>query len=373
MPAYRRLALLLGPRTLTRSFANPIAPPASLGPALALPLALALATPAVSGAQESYAMRAECKGAVRNSPESRAAAERFVSQRLQAFVPKPEQSLRLKSLELQAQQVLNAFYGINVTCEQYLYGKMPQADADRSLSGYERTIADFLHDLGSETSVLAARGQVTDMEAIRKQMTDVGTTARQSALAGEEELAEEARQKLVNAVVTFSGAFREACFDQTFDPRIAMALERQNELLGTGIDVTPCANRKFSADGTGGEIVWHFTHCGPGYGDWKIETSGPLTGKGTGSIAPDLKGTWSVAEDNPERDVRVTYSGNLSLTMKPRQGPDDVPVIDQLFVQATESTVTSAGEVFRTPVDLSGLRFVVKASDKPCRPEEESH
>jgi hypothetical protein len=63
---------------------------------------------------------------------------------------------------------------------------------------------------------------------------------------------------------------------------------------------------------------------GPGYRDWKIETSGPLTGKGTGSIAPDLKGTWWVAEDDPEGDVHVTYSVNLSLTMKPRQNPDAV-------------------------------------------------
>ena len=101
-------------------------------------------------------------------------------------------------------------------------------------------------------------------------------------------------------------------------------------------------------------VLWHFSHCGPGFGDWKIETSGPLTGKGTGSVAPDLKGTWFVDEDNPEQDVKVTYSGNLWLTMKLARGPDDIPVMYQLHLEATQSTVTSGDEVFRTNVNLTG-------------------
>ncbi len=66
------------------------------------------------------------------------------------------------------------------------------------------------------------------MERIRKTMTDIGTTARQAALMGEEELAEESRQKVVDAVVRFSQAFQTACYEQTFDPRIAIALERHS-------------------------------------------------------------------------------------------------------------------------------------------------
>ncbi len=235
-----------------------------------------------------------------------------------------------------------AFYGISATCEQYVARKLAQDDADRALSGFEQTIVDFLRDVGNDAIAVAGRGQVADLDRIRKTMTDIGSAGRQAALLGDDELADQAWQKMVDAVVSFSRTFAEACFAQTFDPRIAMAIERQNELLGTGIDVTPCANRKFSADGTGADITWHFTHCGRGgVGEWKISTDGPLRGKGTGAVAPDLKGTWFVDEDNPERDVKVTYAGSLSLTMKPTQGPDDLPVIDRLFVQATQSTVSS--------------------------------
>ncbi|MEO7987498.1 MAG: hypothetical protein ABI766_13280, partial [Gemmatimonadales bacterium] len=142
----------------------------------------------------------------------------------------------MHSLELQAEQVKLAFYGISSTCEQYLAGSMAQEGADLSLSGFEQTIANFLHDLGK---------------------TDIGTTGRQAALFGEDELAEESRKKLVDALVTFSRAFvNEACYSQNFDVRIAMGLARQNEMLGTGIDVTPCANRKFTAEGKGADILW---------------------------------------------------------------------------------------------------------------------
>jgi hypothetical protein len=79
-----------------------------------------------------------------------------------------------------------------------------------------------------------------------------------------------------------------------------------------------------------------------------------------------------VNEDNPERDVNVTYSGDIWLTLKPAQGPDDIPVIDQLHLVATESIVRGDGKVYRTPLNMPGLTFVVKTSDKPCRPEEEA-
>ena len=335
-----------------------------------LAFAAVAAAPLSAQAQRSRAMAVECRGAAADTPASRQRADAWVRERLQAFVPRADRSLRMRSLELQAEQVRLAFYGISSTCGQYLAGTMPRADADLALHGFEQTIANFLHDLGNDAVAAAGSGQVAEMEGLRRTMTDIGAAGRQAALMGEEELADQARQKLVDALVSFSSAFTEACYGQTFDPRIPIALQRQNDLLGTGIDVTPCANRKFTAEGRGADILWQFEHCGRGIGAWKIATDGPLRGRGEGTVDPNLTGTWSVEEDTREGDIRVTYSGDLSLTLKPAVGEDDLAVADRLHLQATNSTVQGDGVNVSRSLSLSGLTFVVKTSDQPCRPEE---
>jgi hypothetical protein len=260
-----------------------------------------------------------------------------------------------------------AFYGISSTCGQYLAGKIAQADADLSLSGFEQTIANFLHDVGNETLIVASRAQVSDMPRIRQALTDIGGTGRQAALLGEDELAEESRKKLVDALVTFSRAFvDDACYHQSFDPRIAMGLARQNELLGTGIDVTPCANREFTAEGKGADILWQFTHCGRGIGEWKIKTSGPLVGQGVATVNGELTGTWLVAESSGQ-DLTVQYSGDVTVLLKPVEGDEDTKEPDRLSLQATQSTVTTPEQVLRQSLQMAGLTFVVKRKDTACR------
>ena len=341
----------------------------SLAGLIPLSASLLLATAsAPAQAQRSRAMSQECRGASADTPANRQRSEQWVQDRLRAFVPARQPALRMRSLEPQAEQVKLAFYGISSTCRQYLTGKIAKEDADLSLSGFEQTIANFLHDLGNETLVVAARAQVSDMPKIRRALTDIGGTGRQAALLGEDELAEQSRQKLVDALVSFSRAFvDDACYHQSFDPRIAMGLARQNELLGTGIDVTPCANREFTADGKGADILWRFTHCGRGTGDWKITTAGPLEGQGTATVDGDLSGTWSVSETNPEQDMLVQYSGDLTVLLKPVEGDEDTKEPDRLSLQATQSTVTTEGKVFRKSLQMPGLTFVVKRKDTACR------
>ena len=313
-------------------------------------------------------MAQECRGASADTPANRQRAEQWVQDRLRAFVPAREPALRMRSLELQAEQVKLAFYGISSTCGQYLTGKIAKEDADLSLSGFEETIANFLHDVGNETLVVAARAQVSDMPRIRQALTDIGGAGRQAALLGEDELAEQSRKKLVEGLVSFSRAFvDDACYHQNFDPRIAMGLARQNELLGTGIDVTPCANREFTAEGKGADILWRFTHCGRGIGEWKITTTGPLEGQGAATVNGDLTGTWLVNETNPGQDVTVQYSGDLTVLLKPIEGDEDTKEPDRLSIRATQSSVTSEGKVFRQSLQLSGLSFVVKRKDNACR------
>jgi hypothetical protein len=99
---------------------------------------LALGLAAVSAplhAQRSYAMRFECRTAEPNTPASRRRAEEFVRDKLKAFVPAPEQALRMRALEAEAEQVKLAFYGISTTCEQFLRGTMERDVADNSLQG----------------------------------------------------------------------------------------------------------------------------------------------------------------------------------------------------------------------------------------------
>ena len=112
----------------------------------------------------------------------------------------------MRTLEAEAEQVKLAFYGISTTCEQFLRGTMERDVADNSLQGYEQTIANFLHDVGSEVHVVAARAQVADLPVIRKSLTDIGATGRQAALLGEEKLADEARKQMVETLVGFSGS-----------------------------------------------------------------------------------------------------------------------------------------------------------------------
>ena len=339
-----------------------------------LPLSalLLLATAASLQAQQSHAMSVECRGASADTPANRQRAEQWVQARLKAFVPSPDQALRMQSLTRQAEQVRLAFHGISSTCAQYLAGTIEREVADRSLSGFEQTIANFIHDVGNDATVMAARGQVADMVAIRQVLTDIGATSRQAALLGDEQLAEDARKKLVDALVSFSRTFVDgACYDQTFDPRIAMGLHRQNEILGTGIDVTPCARRLFTADGTGADIVWHFRHCGWGSGDWKIKTSGPLLGSGIATVSDGLTGPWQIDENTSEGDVRVQYKGDMTIVRKPVANEPDLLVPDQLQLVVTEGTVTADGQVFHRGLSMPGLTFAVKTGDKPCREEDE--
>src|SRR3712207_6305668 len=100
-------------------------------PARLLTLSASLAVVAVqpAHAQQSRAMYSDCRGAPANTPANRQRAEQWVQDRLKAFVPTPEQALRMRSLESQAEQVKLAFYGISSTCEQYLAGKITREDA----------------------------------------------------------------------------------------------------------------------------------------------------------------------------------------------------------------------------------------------------
>jgi hypothetical protein len=340
-------------------------------------VALALA-PAPSGlalAQRSYAMRFECRTAEPESPDGRRRAEEWVRDKLKGFVPSPEQALRMRTLEGEAEQVKLAFYGISTTCTQYLHGQMAQEQADLSLSGFEQTIADFLHDVGSDVVALADRAQVTDLEVIRKALTDLGNTGRQNALLGEEALADQARKQMVEALVHFSGSFVDrTCWDQVFDDQLPFNFDRQNQIMGTGIDVRPCAQRRFRA--VVPPLV--FESCTiRGVGDWRVrwEMTAPGTTGGTGS------GKLEDSRDGARGDYEVKWgangaeyraSGDLKL-VRHDNGPGNKATytlsgkMDVKLTKGDEMVKMMAKLMKQQPGGKGTFSVEPEVSEKPCR------
>lgn len=261
-------------------------------------------------------MADECRNAAANTVANMRKADQWVNDKLKAFLPTSERALRMRSLEAQAEQAKLAFYGISSTCAQYRNGTLAKEDADRSLSGFEQTIANFIHDLGNDAMSLAGRGQVSDMEGIRSTLTDIGGVGRQAALLGEDALAETSRQQMVRALVSFSQTFVEkSCWDQEFDDDLPFGLHHQNEILGTGIDVTPCAQRRFTAVAQ----TLTFKSCTVrGVGDWVvlwIAAPGTNGGVGSGKLEAEkgsAKGDYKVVWG--ANGVEYTAHGKMELT-----------------------------------------------------------
>ena len=61
----------------------------------------------------------------------------------------------------------------------------------------------------------------------------------------------------------------------------------------------------------------------------------------------------------------------MRILLKPVEGDAELSEPDRLVVQANGGTVTADGQVFHKNLNLSGLTFVVKKSDTPCRQTDE--
>ena len=253
--------------------------------ALCLPLALGCAAiPANGQSARSATMRSDCTRvplatasqadggttgiAADPTVDNIRRAEQWVAAALKAFLPAPgAPSLRLESLrELEAQTDL-AFAEIMFECRGYRAGTTPRDYADEHLLAAEEQIAYFQHSLSNEVVPMASQGQVSDLPAIRKVLRGVATQGRQDALFGLDSLADEARKIMVKALVEFSSTFTDKCYDQSFDADIALSIERQNEVEGTGINVQECAKRKFAVRPY---VLYLFESCSlHGFGDWR--------------------------------------------------------------------------------------------------------
>ena len=341
--------------------------------ALGLPLALSTAMPAT--AQRSQAMRSDCRTAEPNTPASRQRADRWVQDKLKPFLPAPEQSLRMVRLQEDAAQAQLAFFNISSTCEQYRSGRKSGEEADLILSGDEQRIADFLHDLDNEMTVVASQAQVADMDRVRSSLTQTGAVGRQAALLGEDGLAESSRKQMVETLVRFSQAFVDrTCWSQEFDDELPFSLNRQNDLLGTGIDLRPCAQRRFRA------VVppLLFESCTVrGVGEWRVRwdmsAPGATGGTGSGNLEEErsgAKGDYKVEWGANGAEYRA--SGDLELTRR-----DNGSGKKATYTLAGEMNIrlTKGDEMVKMMAKLmhqkvgGKQRFSVEpeVSDKPCK------
>jgi hypothetical protein len=328
-----------------------------------------------AAAQKSRAMRFDCRTVEPNTAAARQRTEEWVRTKLKPFHPSPEEALRMLRLEGDVAQVELAFGSIGSTCEQYRAGKIPRDVADESLSGYEQTIADFLHELDNRMVVVSAMAQVSDMARLRGHMTETGTIGRQAALMGEDELAESSRKQMVGTLVRFSDAFVDkTCWDQVFDDELPFSLYRQNEMLGTGIDVRPCAQRRFRA------VVppLTFESCTiRGVGDWRVtwdmSAPGATGGKGSGELSQErnsAKGDYKVEWGTNDAEYRA--SGDLELTRKDN-GPGKKATytlageMDIKLIKGEEMVKMMAKLMNKKVGGKQNFSVEPEVSDKPCK------
>lgn len=192
-----------------------------------------------------------------------------------------EKALRTSELAMR-EQVRLAFYGIDATRLEVQRGRISAEEGEATIGSFQQTLRNFVHDHSNDALVAASAGQASDIPAIATLLGALLGVARQDALMGRDEVAVEAQGKMMNVLRTFSERFAATCDQQIFPAEVALGLARQNELLGTGIDVTHCARRRLSATITHRLVRYRWENCSiDGGGKWTITLAGFLSGEGS--------------------------------------------------------------------------------------------
>lgn len=222
-----------------------------------------------------------------------------------------EQGLRSGELEMR-EQVRLAFYGIDATRVDVERGRLSPQDGERIIDSFEQTLRNYVHDHANDALVVASTGQAHDVPAIARTLGTLLGVARQDALLGREEIAMEAQRKMVQVLRSFSENFAATCDQQTFPAELALAIARQNEMLGTGIDVTHCAKRRLTATIDHRQVKYRWENCSvDGGGTWKATLSGFLAGEAevTGFNPPADDGGEGLLEVSTRVEGRSRYRG----------------------------------------------------------------
>jgi len=301
--------------------------------------------------------------------------------------------LRTSQLE-QEEQVKLAFYGIDATRREIEAGRLTEQEGNFIIDGHEQVIRNYVRDKGSDAKVSAASGQVSDIPAITKSMGKILGIARQDALMGHEELAQQAQAEMVMVLTTFSEEFAKTCQDQNFPVETALGLERQNQLMGTGISLTHCMTRKFTTELKSQGVTYRFETCSdlshfPR--KWELKISGGVNGTGQAEggfwdakflwkgIKTNMGGEMEISSEEIEvKDESVKIPHDKGPNARPNGWPSaPIPDPSGLPKRALVMKMRIA------PLLLIGNRAVqgnntegsvdaeVKRDDKPCSPVTE--
>ena len=299
--------------------------------------------------------------------------------------------LRTTDMEME-QQVITAFYGIDATRLAIAAGKMSEYEGAGYIESFEQTIRNFLHDLGNSLLVSAASGEAARLPEIGRKLGPILSVARQDALWGREELAAEAMQLLNAVLVTFSVQFVKTCQQQPFAAEVALGLERQNQMLGTGVSVFECARRLVVADIVSQRVNYHLESCSMSERDqWTLDLSGLVTGAGKGfGRRWHAEATYQGRKYKPTGDMEI-FAQTVVVKEAPAVVPNDAGPnarpngrpSEPIPPEQWRPTVKSIQKVRITTIKLVGEHGIngwtsndqqwaeaeVAISDKPCKPE----
>ncbi|MGH7721068.1 MAG: hypothetical protein ACREON_19750 [Gemmatimonadaceae bacterium] len=257
-------------------------------------------------------------------------------------------------------------------------------DTQATIDRYDQDIKDVLRQIVRLSSqrvtdalAVAKAGKASDIEALRKDIAVVVEAARIGQLLGDPS-ADEQQRKLVEVVKTFSQKFAETCEQQSFNPLIAMGLKRQNELLGTGVDVDHCAFRLFEASIRTGQQNTRWRHCGLGVGRWLMKAEGLDVGKGEAELDDNGQGAFTSHYTKVGTvSADVTHTGTLR--MKRTEIANAEGHITAVKYAIIQSITSISGKMFVGPIaaPVSGvlssapMTIAVINDNKACDPDKD--
>lgn len=248
------------------------------------------------------------------------------------------------------------------------------SNAAEVIARYEETIREEFRQIarlagqrtGSAKSI-ASRGAAADLPVLRGLLTTVLQASRFNQLMGNEAEALAQWGSVVDIAKTFASSFRQNCYGQVFEQDIALGLDRQQDMLGTGIDVTPCAKRRFSIE----LAEFKFENCSIWTeGEWELERHDRYPGKGNATL------TLNDARTSTEGDWHLQFSGQgvtgsdggqMRVIATERRSPAGQVSREYKLNLTFDSMDTQLG---KHAADVSNERakyFPVKMSETPCR------
>ncbi|MFL5447206.1 MAG: hypothetical protein ACJ8AX_01555 [Gemmatimonadales bacterium] len=256
-------------------------------------------------------------------------------------------------------------------------------DTQAAIDRWDQNIRDAMREIvrlsaqrAGDAIQVAKAGKASDIETLRKDITVVVEAGRAAQLMGDPS-AEDQQRKLVEIVETFSKKFAETCEKQSFDPLIALGLQRQNAMLGTEVEVDHCAYRVFEATIETGTEAVRWRHCGMGVGKWKMKAEGLDVGEGEAELDERGKGDFdSHWTKIGTVKADVTYNGTIE--MKRTEIADAQGHITAVRYDFTQAITTISGDMIvagrRIPVNgvpsTAAVAIAIINENRACDPSK---